>query len=56
MGVIPSVTAALGLAACLAVIALLPRSERGILVLGGATGSLLGFAIWMQLLGPILLP
>jgi hypothetical protein len=47
---------ALGLAACLLAIALLPRRTRLATATGAALGSLAGFPLWHAWLGPLLLP
>jgi hypothetical protein len=49
-------TALLGLLALAWMLRLLPRSQQVPFAVGGGTGSLLGYALWMQVLGPVLLP
>lgn len=51
-----AVTGLVGVVAVLWVALEVPRAERVPLVVGGGVGSLLGFALWMSFLGPILLP
>ncbi len=46
----------LGLAACALAIWRIPKEWRIPVVAGGVPGSLVGFWIWMSLLGPMLLP
>jgi hypothetical protein len=49
-------TALLGVLALGWILRRLPRSQRVPFVVGGGTGSLLGYAVWMEILGPALLP
>lgn len=51
-----AVTGLVGALAVLWVALEVRRSERVPLVVGGGVGSLLGFALWMQIVGPVLLP
>ena len=46
----------IGLGVCCLVVKWTPTDWRIPLIVGGIAGSLVGFAIWMKLLGPILLP
>ena len=49
-------TAVLAAMAIVRTVAHLPKAQRLPFVLGGGTGSLLGYLIWYQALGPLLLP
>ena len=49
-------TGLLGLAAAGLATAAVPRAQRSAFALGAILGALFGFALWMQILGPALLP
>ncbi len=56
LGTISAITGVAGAGVCLAVVGLTPRAWRLPLLCGGVAGSLVGFAAWMFLAGPLLLP
>lgn len=56
-GVIPSVMMAIGAAICLvSVFYFMPKRYRMNFIISGLLGSVLGWILWMEILGPVLLP
>ncbi len=54
---LPIITAIIGIIICLIVVfKFIPSSQRKIFISAGIVGGLIGFVLWMYIVGPILLP